>query len=272
MTAIQPLASWPAHWRLEPDGEPFVTAFGSRLAPVRQAGRPATLKIAGHPEERDGAALMAWWDGDGAAKVLGYEGDALLMERAMGEGSLSAMTRDGRDFAATLILCRAAARLHAPRPRPPPPTLKPLPVWFRALEPAAAREGGLFVKSAAAARELLASPRDVAVLHGDLHHDNVLDFGDGAWLAIDPKGLIGERGFDYANLFFNPWPAAGDPGRLQRRLVLVAEASGLEPARLLQWILAYGGLSAAWTLESGMPDGGDPWRALKIAEMAAALA
>ncbi len=247
-----------------------MTAFGSRLAPVRQEGRPAMLKIAAHPEERDGAAVMAWWDGDGAAKVLDCEGDALLMERATGEGSLSAMARDGRDFAATLILCRAAARLHAPRPKPPP-TLKPLPVWFRALEPAAAREGGLFAKSAAAARELLASPRDVAVLHGDLHHDNVLDFGDGAWLAIDPKGLIGERGFDYANLFFNPWPTASDPGRLQRRLALVVEASGLEPARLLQWIIAYGGLSAAWTLESGMPKGG-PGRALQIAEMAAALA
>ena len=105
-----------------------------------------------------------------------------------------------------------------------------------------------------------------------LHHDNVLDFGAMALgLPSDPKGLVGERGFDYANLFFNPWPAAADPGRLQRRLALVVEASGLEPARLLQWILAYGGLSAAWTLESGMPDGG-PGRALQIAEMAAALA
>ncbi|MDB5479183.1 MAG: family putative aminoglycoside O-phosphotransferase [Caulobacteraceae bacterium] len=272
MTVAEPSASWPAHWRLEPDGEAFVTAFGSRLAPVRQEGRPAMLKIAAHPEERDGAAVMAWWDGDGAAKVLAHEGDALLMERATGEGSLSAMARDGRDFAATLILCRAAARLHAPRRQPPPPTLKPLPMWFRALEPAAAREGGLFAKSAAAARDLLASPKDVAVLHGDLHHDNVLDFGPGGWLAIDPKGLMGERGFDYANLFYNPWPTAADPGRLQRRLALVVEAAGLEPARLLQWIVAYGGLSAAWTLESGMPDGGDPWRALQIAEMAAALA
>jgi streptomycin 6-kinase len=270
VTIVEPLASCPPHWRLEPDGDAFVTEFGSRIAPVRQDGRAAMLKIAAHPEERDGAAVMAWWDGDGAAKVLGHEGDALLMERAMGEGSLSAMAKDGRDFAATLILCRVAARLHTPRRQPPPQTLKPLPMWFRALEPTAAREGGLFAKSAAAARDLLASPQDVRVLHGDLHHDNVLDFGPGGWLAIDPKGLIGERGFDYANLFYNPWPTAADPGRLKKRLALVVEASGLEPARLLQWIIAYGGLSAAWTLESGMPDGG-PGRALKIVEIAAAL-
>ena len=41
-------------------------------------------------------------------------------------------------------------------------------------------------------RALLALPQDVGVLHGDLHHGNVLDFGDG-WRAIDPKGLVGER-------------------------------------------------------------------------------
>jgi len=270
VTVAKPTAPWPAHWRLEPDGEAFVTTFGSRLTPVRHEGRAAMLKIAAHPEERDGAAVMAWWDGDGAAKVLGRDGDALLMERATGEGSLSAMARDGQDFAATLILCRAAKRLHAPRPAPPPATLKPLALWFRALEPTAAREGGLFARSAAAARELLASPQDIAVLHGDLHHDNVLDFGPSGWLAIDPKGLIGEGAFDYANLFFNPWPTAAEPGRLQRRLALVAEATGLDPARILQWIIAYAGLSAAWTLESGLPEGG-PWRALQIAEMAVAL-
>jgi hypothetical protein len=41
-------------------------------------------------------------------------------------------------------------------------------------------------------------------LHGDIHHDNILDFGRRGWLAIDPKRLFGERGFDYANLFCNP--------------------------------------------------------------------
>jgi type IV secretion system protein VirD4 len=37
---------------------------------------------------------------------------------------------------------------------------------------------------------LLAEPRDVGVLHGDLHHDNVLDFGARGWLAIDPNDIV----------------------------------------------------------------------------------
>ncbi len=268
MTTSPALILWLDRWGLETDGAAFVTPFGSHLAPVRHQGAPAMLKIAGGPEERDGAALMAWWNGDGAARVLAREGDALLLERAMGAGSLAAMAADGRDDEATLILCRVAKGLHMPRPEALPPSLKPLGVWFRALDSAARMHGGVLARSAQTARALLDTPGQQAALHGDLHHDNVLDFGPRGWLAIDPKGLIGERGFDYANLFCNPWPAAIEPGRLQGRLHVVAAAARLDPARLRRWILAYAGLSAAWTLDSGMPKDG-PWRALLIAEQVA---
>jgi streptomycin 6-kinase len=40
---------------------------------------------------------------------------------------------------------------------------------------------------------LLTTQREKVVLHGDMHHGNVLNFGSRGWLAIDPKGLIGER-------------------------------------------------------------------------------
>jgi streptomycin 6-kinase len=254
-----------ARWGLIPDGAPAVT-HSSSLLPVRRDGVPAMLKIAREAEERAGARLMVWWDGEGAARVLEHDGDALLMERATGGGSLAAMAREGRDDEASRILCAAAARLHAARDRPAP-ELVPLARWFRALEPAAAARGGIVARAAAAARELLASPRDVTVLHGDVHHGNVLDFGSRGWLAIDPKGLVGERGFDFANLFCNPdRETAAVPGRLARQADVVAAAAGLERGRLLRWVLAYAGLSAAWSLE----DGDQPGVVLAVAELAAA--
>jgi streptomycin 6-kinase len=65
-------------------------------------------------------------------------------------------------------------------------------------------------------------------LHGDIQHGNILDFGSRGWLAIDPKGLIGERSFDYANLFCNPEAAVAlAPRRLARQVDVVAEAAGL---------------------------------------------
>lgn len=124
----------------------------------------------------------------------------------------------------------------------------------------------------AAAQLLLSAPRDIGVLHGDLHHANVLDFGTHGWLAIDPKGLIGERGFDYANLFCNPdlsdpmHPVATLPDVFSSRLALVAASADLERGRLLLWILACAGLLAMRMIDSGAT----PDTSLAVTRLAAA--
>lgn len=105
------------------------------------------------------------------------------------------------------------------------------------------------------AQQLLSSAQDVVVLHGDLLHDNVLDFASSGWLAIDPKGLLGERGFDFANIFTNPdlghpeHYVARVPSIFKQRLAIVTEIAGINRERLLQWIIAWCGLSAIWSLE-----------------------
>ena len=271
---MQDFEPYLSHWRLTPDGDEIATP-GARLLPVRVGApstalravplprftadaEPAILKLISSPEERGAGAVLDWWQGDGAARVLAHDDTAVLMERATGTRSLAEMARGGRDDAACRILCAAAARLHTKRDAPPP-GLPKLADWFGELWPAAERHGGILARSAEAARELLAEPREIVVLHGDLHHDNVLDFGPRGWLAIDPKGILGERGFDYANIFTNPdladptRPVATEPGRFSRRLEVVAEASGPERERLLRWILAWTGLSAAWFLGDDDP-------------------
>ncbi|MBA4489291.1 aminoglycoside phosphotransferase family protein [Paracoccus sp. S1E-3] len=258
-------------WNLIPDGEPLATPTAC-LLPVRQEGRAAMLKLSSTADQQRGAALMAWWNGEGAARVKAMENGALLMERAEGTRSLGNMSRSGDDDNACRILCATAAKLHRARAQQAPP-LVPLTRWFRELEPAAARYGGILGRSAETAGQLLTDPLDCGVLHGDLHHDNVLDFGRHGWLAIDPHGLVGERGFDFANIFTNPdlsdpeHPVAADPARFLRRLEVVAEHARLERRRLLQWILAWTGLSAAWFLEDN-----DPLARidLSVAELAAA--
>lgn len=246
-------APYLARWALVPEGNPIAT-LAANLLPVLYDGAPAMLKVAHEPDEIFGASVMAWWDGDGAARILAHDGEALLMERATGSRSLVTMVRDGRDDDASCIICAAANRLHAPR-RQALPDLKPLDRWFEALEPGASKHGGVLVHAAETARMLLANLRDVAVLHGDLHHENVLDFGsDRGWLAIDPKGLIGDRGYDYANIVCNPErdvDIVTAPGRLLRQVDVIAQAARYDRQRLLQWILAYAGLSAAWILDDG---------------------
>lgn len=106
-------------WKLSIDGDAFVSLNG-HLIPVRQRGMPAMLKVSQGPEEQAGNTLMAWWGGKGAAPVLACDGEALLMERAVGSGSLTQMVRCGQDDEVSRILCAVVDRLHAPRAKPIP--------------------------------------------------------------------------------------------------------------------------------------------------------
>lgn len=235
-------------WNLKPDGS-LATTPSSWLLPVRREGL-AILKVARISNERCGYGLMKWWDGDGAACVLASSPNALLIERATGERSLATMAWSGEDDQACEILCKTARRLHVERDRTLP-ELHPLEAWFQPLFELSQHHSCLAV-AATTARHLLSEQNSICPLHGDLHHENVLDFGARGWLAIDPHGLLGERSFDYANIFTNPdlsdpkRPLATLPGRLEARLKIVGQLADIEPSRMLRWVVAWTGLSAAW--------------------------
>lgn len=107
------------------------------------------------------------------------------------------------------------------------------------------------------ARDLLASPTSRVLLHGDLHHENILR-GDGdGWVTIDPKGLVGERGYDIATWMLNPW---GIPHRedyveiASRRLDIFAEMLSEPRLRLAQWAVVHTAMSLCWGLADEHPE------------------
>lgn len=248
---------WLDLWKLIPDGTPFTT-HTSQLLPVKTEINytKAILKITHDKHEQIGNELMAWWGGNGAAQVIAYKNEAILLKRATSSMSLSDMSRKGQDVEACRILCQTANRLHMQRKKQPLSQLTPLREWFFPLKRAAKKHGGILTRCAEISEKLLATSYDEVVLHGDLHHDNVLDFGASGWLAIDPKGIKGERGFDFANIFTNPDLAnptphvAIIPEIFKQRLKTVTEIAGLNKERLLMWIIAWCGLSTTWSLES----------------------
>lgn len=267
VTLPRMLSRYLALWNLRPDGEPILTPCG-QLLPVLHGSMPLMLKIFLNDEEKLGGVLLEWWNGDGAAKVVHRDHAACLMERAPGTETLRRLVQSGQDDDACRILCRVGVRLHGVRSSACP-DLPPLESWFGALESVAVH-GGMFAQCAGTARSLLAEPQDIGVLHGDLHHNNVLEFGERGWLAIDPKGVVGERGSDFANIFLNPHlavldrPVATDPVVFRRRLEIVVLAASLVPDRLLQWIIAWAGLSAAWKIQDGAEKDID-WRIVELA-------
>ncbi|MCG2801355.1 MAG: phosphotransferase [Cellulomonas sp.] len=238
-------------WRVEPTGALVRTPSGVLLPGVRDE-LPVMLKVPGCAEERRGCALLAWWHGSGGIPVLEHDASGTLMRRATGRRDLTTMAGGGRDDEATAVLVEMARRLHAlGRPAEGAVRLLPLRDWFDALLRETPADP-LLAQCATVARRLLDAPSgvgEVVALHGDLHHGNVLDLGD-RWAAIDPKGLVGEPAFDYANLFCNPdHDTALD--RLSARLDLVAALTGFDTGVLAEWVVAWCGLSVVWEALDG---------------------
>jgi streptomycin 6-kinase len=111
--------------------------------------------------------------------------------------------------------------------------------------------------------DLLASAGPMRLLHGDLHHWNILSAERQPWLALDPKGLIGEAEYEVGAITRNRWPGSSaalsnestSPGKAalqrqaDRRLAIFAEMLGFDRQRMLQWCMAQAVLSAWWTYE-----------------------
>lgn len=250
-------------WDLSPDGNKLIT-HSSLLQPVLYKNNKAILKIPMAEEEKAGSKLMIWWNGVGAAKVYEYDENAILMERIIGSCSLTDMSANNQDDEASRIICHVVSLLHNYNKKPIPELIT-LEVWFKDLFLYAEKYGEVLRKSADIAKTLLINQRDIRVLHGDLHHGNILHSAERGWLAIDPKGIIGERTFDYANILCNPnQEITLKKGRLERQLDIICREAKIDFDYLLKWVIAWAGLSATWSLN----DGDEKCIAIEVANMA----
>jgi streptomycin 6-kinase len=91
------------------------------------------------------------------------------------------------------------------------------------------------------------------LLHGDLHHWNILSGTRQPWLALDPKGVIGEREYEIGALLRNPNLDDYNPQALKglqdRRVSILTELLGFDRQRILGWGIAQAVLSAWWSVE-----------------------
>lgn len=228
---------------------------------VEQDGREAAVLKQLKPgvaddEELRGSALLAWYAGQGAATVFDAADGILFMEWLDG-GTLGDAVRAGRDDEATIALASLVGELHQPREADPPP-LQPLRFRFKALFdmkgniwPQMSRD--LLARSVGIAHRLFDKPAPSVPLHGDLHHDNVIASRRG-WLAVDPKGLIGDPVYEVAVAFGNPRGASklfADPERVARRADIFAERLGYNRKRILGYAAAHCALSICWAIEDG---------------------
>jgi streptomycin 6-kinase len=264
------IAAVEARWGLRV-GPPYTLTYNYVAPAVQADGTEVVLKLGvPHRELLTEMEALRLFCGRGCARLLrcAPEAGAMLLER-LKPGTRLASLAD--DEAATGIAAEVMSALWQPAPEGH--SFPTTGTWMAGFGRLRGRYGGstgplpgpAVERAEGLAAELGASAGAPVVLHGDLHHFNILAAEREGWLAIDPKGVVGEPAYEAGALLRNPVPGVfGWPdlkAKTGRRMTVLAERLNLAAARIAGWAYAQMVLSAWWSLE----DGGAPhpkWEAL----------
>lgn len=210
---------------------------------VRRDGDDAILKVTvPHDEARHEGEALRVWAGDAAVRLLarGADGFALLLERCVPGDTLWALPVD----AGNAVACAVGQRLWRPVGADAPfDRLSDLVArWSRELPldgPGQGYSRLMIDEAVRLGQALVASSPAPLLLHGDLHPGNILAAQREPWLAIDPKPVVGDPAYDWAQLLGNRCEAAlalADPcAELVRQALQLAALCGQDPRRVAGW-------------------------------------
>ncbi|MER6537581.1 aminoglycoside phosphotransferase family protein [Streptomyces sp900105755] len=268
-------------WDCVPDGGVTHGGVGV-IVPVRQrpAGGPAVLKVSfPHPGNVHEPDAFEAWAGRGAV-VLHRRDDArfaLLLERAH-TSTLAALESDD----ATVVA--VAGRLNHRLAVAAPPGLPRLKERARAWETELRRDAvemphalpPRVVDAAVATTRELGRTQPDTLVHRDLHARNILRADREPWLAVDPKGYVGDPAYDGGTLLKSralTLMGAGDLTKASLRLLDVfAESAELDRERVRRWAQFHAVQTAFWGRRHGFRSARGGPQPDRITEFADALA
>lgn len=232
-------------------GEPFEPGGQcSWTAPATDAsGTALVLKVAFRfpgGDERDEAAGLRAWDGNGAVRVHAATDSersyALLLERCLPGTVLGQLLPEpAQDVVVAALLSQLWIQPHGTHPFRP--LAQMCATWADEFEaeyaaaPLADRiDPGLARAGIALFRELPGTATDQVLLCTDLHAENILAASRQPWLVIDPKPYVGDPAYDTLQHMLNcDSRLAADPAGLADRM---AGLAGLDPGRVRAWLFA----------------------------------
>jgi glyoxylase-like metal-dependent hydrolase (beta-lactamase superfamily II) len=215
-------------WDLEL-GEPFALANVSVAYPTRD-GRVLKVAWEGDDESLNEPDALELWDGNGAVRLHRRSGRAILEERAVPGDDISRLGDDE----ATAIAVNIAQMLWRPATVPFRSVEDDVDRWIEQ----ASHEGSAL---AGMARELFEAVgvNPQWVVHGDLHHHNLLRHGE-RYVAIDPKPYLADREYDVPSFLWNPMDNyMADRGQTERRIAAFV-ALGLDDFKIRAWSIIRG--------------------------------
>jgi streptomycin 6-kinase len=245
---------------------PFQPLSYNYVAPAYRRDGSAVVLKAGvpNPELTTEVEALRHYDGSGAVLLIeAVPGEGVMLLERLQPGVPVLELKD--DSKATSLAAQVMRRLWKPAPSVNHfPTLADWAKGFQRLRRTFGGGTGPFPgqaveKAEKLYQELLASSQEAVLLHGDLHHWNILSARRQPWLAIDPKGVIGEPAYEVGAWLRNPFPVLRDFPEAQkvtvRRLDQFSEELDFDRRRLKDWSFAQAVLSAWW----GYEDGDESW-------------
>lgn len=218
-----------------------------------QGDNPIVLKVGPDIKylEREADALKAY-QGFGAVDLIAQDKGVLLLDKVNPGYSLkSIQPLAGNE--SVKIMCHVTKKLHQ-APIPKKHHFPHITEWLSALDKEWDMPENYLIKARALRDKLLKKPMKEVLLHGDLHHDNILQSGEEEWLVIDPKGVIGYP-------INEVWAFVMD---MENDTKFISEFFNFKLQDVREWYFVHLILSVCWNLEDNI----DPKFFLSLAEKA----
>lgn len=236
--------------------EKEIKTFSATVCLGKQAGLPVVLKLPRlSSDEMRQEEVLRHFNGNGTIRVINSDGAVVLLERLVPGRHLIELTKAGRDNEATRIFCKITRQLHS---------VKGSLEGFRPIAELAlgfdrhlnSGDKTMSIEEVQEAKDLylslIASQPTQVLLHGDLHHDNILNDDVRGWVAIDPKGYVGEPMYEAGAWLRNPMQDIRKfalPDAIEHRVSIMVEELGWNRERILRWSYVQAILSAIWSIE-----------------------
>ncbi|QWC21573.1 hypothetical protein KJK41_14730 [Bacillus haikouensis] len=252
-------------------GEPFSLSYNFVVPAVLPDGTSVVLKM-GYPNKEFSNEFHALreFGGDAMVKVIDSDQEAgwIILTHIQPGRALHSLRDEMKQLK---IFAAIAEKLwHKPSTSHPFPDVEAWSEGIRRYKSRFKDANGplpekMISKAESLFSRLLGSSEERYLLHGDLHHENILYSESAGWTAIDPKGLIGEREYDCIQYTLNHWKDHEDPYELLKfRTAAFSSLLSLSYERLISYGFCHSVLSACWCTE----DGSDCWKnGAAIAEM-----
>lgn len=244
------------YWNVTVDQSLYHLSYNYITTVRKNDDTVAVLKI-GYPEEKElftEMAALRFFDGNFTVRLLDENADlgAMLLEKIKPGTTLKTIQKNN-DAEASQIAAPIIRDI--PIDVPDHHSFPTVADWIKVLQRIRDKIKNTSITSTMLDRaqdfflQLEETKTEDKLLHGDLHHDNILFDDQRGWIAIDPKGVVGDPAFHGARFIQNFWDTTPTESLVKNRIETIAYAQRFDSQRIGKWAYVDFIISNCWSLE-----------------------